>query len=81
MLCSLCQIHYWQAFRKVWRFTKVVDIYVNHMQWTFDMNHRRHIIILEMLQLWGFMKVTVVDIYVNLTGRLCVNCSRHLHSL
>ena len=24
------KIHCWQAFRKVWGFTKVVDIYINH---------------------------------------------------
>ena len=34
------------------------------------------ILILEMLQLWGFMKV--VDVYVNLTG---INHSEYLHSL
>ena len=24
------KIHYWQAFRKVWGFMKVVGIYINH---------------------------------------------------
>ena len=48
--------------------------YLRKLQQAFDVNYRRY---LEMLQLWGFMKV--VDIYVNLTGRHCVNCSGYLH--
>ena len=56
----------------VWGFTEIVNIYVNHSE-IFDMDHRRHNI-LEMLQLWRFMKA--VDIYVNLTGRHHINC-RH----
>ena len=64
---AICvKIHFWQAFRKA-----SLEIYGNHSE-IFDMDHRRHI--LEMLQLWRFMKVA--DIYVNLTGRHHINC-RH----
>ena len=34
------KIHYWQAFGKVWGFTKLVGIYINHVE--SDVNHRRH---------------------------------------
>ena len=52
---------------------KVVDICVNYRR------ESQKTLILEMLQLSGFMKV--VGIYVNLTGRSCVNYSGYLYCL
>ena len=63
------KIHYWQAFRKHYRIYNSSGYLCKSLD--FDVNYKRY---LEML--WAFMKV--VDIYVNLSGRHCVNCSRHL---
>ena len=63
------KIYYWQTFRKVWGFTKLVDIYVNHSG---NLTWITEDIILEVLQLYGFMKV--YSGYLRI-GHL-VNCSQ-----